>query len=47
MLCPKTLKEFYTYIRESEEELVEADKEKELATIRRRNINLEGKRLKI
>ena len=47
VLCPKTLKEFYGYIRSAEEELKDNDKEKSMAQLRKRNVNLEGKRLKI
>ena len=47
VLCPKTLKEFYTYIRSAENELNEADKTAEMSSLRKRNVNLEGKRLMI
>ena len=30
VLCPKTLKEFYSYIRTAEEELKDTDKEKSM-----------------
>ena len=47
VLCPKTLKEFYTYLRGAENQVEQEAKQNELECIRKRNINLEGKRLVI
>ena len=47
VLCPQTLKEFYTYIRAREKKFQQNEKEEKLNELRRRNISLEGKRLKL
>lgn len=47
VLCPKTLKEFYTYLRGAENQVEREAKKQELEAIRKRNVNLEGKRLVI
>ena len=47
VLAPETLKDFYSYVRTAEEELSAKDNDKNLKELRKRNISLEGKRLKI
>ena len=47
ILCPETLKEFYEHLREAERKVERETETEDLDYLRKNNVLLEGKRLKM